>query len=120
MAKKQKKTSEEIQSEHVSRMESHVKVITETASKLNSYRHVAGYKYDGNRINDVMQSIDELGDMRRAVDVAIEGIHKEMTVEILQLTRQQTATLKKAGIIKKRKRAKPAKTAKKTAKKKSG
>ena len=117
MAKKQKKTSEEIQSEHVSRMESHVKVITETASKLNSYRHVAGYKYDGNRINDVMQSIDELGDMRRAVDVAIEGIHKEMTGEILQLTRQQTATLKNAGIIKKRKRAKPAK---KTAKKKSG
>ena len=108
MAKKKKKTSVEMHAEHVSQMETHVKVITDAASTINEYRHSAGYEFDGNRINEVMQSIGQLTDLRADIDAAIEGVLQEMKVEILQLTRQQTATLKRAGIIKKRKRAKPA------------
>lgn len=105
-AKKKKKSPEEIYSAHVKSMETQVKIITDAATALNEFRHAQGYKFDGNRITEVMGSIETLTDLRGDVDDAIGAILKEMQFEIVNQQRQQTATLKKAGLIPRRKRAK--------------
>ena len=105
-SKKKKKTPEEVYAAHVKNMETQVKIITDAATELNEFRHAQGYKFDGNRITEVMSSIESLTDLRSDVDDAIGAILKEMQFEIVNQQRQQTATLKKAGLIPRRKRAK--------------